>query len=493
MRDLPLALAAAGWHASVATPSYGTLHKLPSAVHLSKIDVDFRGSTQAVDVWSIPIDDSGVQNIVFDHALFAQYGSGRIYHQDEAGRPFASDANTFAFYCAAAARWILASEQRPDIVHLHDWHAAFYLLLTNYSAGYRPLQDIRTVFTIHNLSYQGTRPFRGDESSLEAWYPDLQPDFEQIVDPRYGDCVNPMAAAIRLADCVSTVSPTYAEEICKPSYPNLGFIGGEGLEDDLIEVRDDERLFGVLNGCYYDKPIGRRTGWQRLLGLMEVQLRDWLKKDPSNQAHELALEHIALLPKRRPKHLLTSIGRLVDQKASLLLHEFTDGTIALGRIADAVAKQGVIIVLGSGDPQLEERMLILARQTPNLVFLNGYSENLAAPLYRGGDLFLMPSSFEPCGISQMLAMRGGQPCVVHGVGGLRDTVEDGIKGFVFDGHSTAAQADEFVAAAARALDLRSRNPARWKQVCLEAAASRFDWASTAEQTVETLYGCTNEQ
>ena len=103
------------------------------------------------------------------------------------------------------------------------------------------------------------------------------------------------------------------------------------------------------------------------------------------------------------------------------------------------------------------------------------------------DLFLMPSSFEPCGISQMLAMRGGQPCVVHGVGGLRDTVEDGIKGFVFDGHSPTAQADDFVAATRRALDLRSGNPARWKQVCLEAAASRFDWAETAELTIDNLY------
>ncbi|MGI9248802.1 MAG: glycogen synthase, partial [Woeseiaceae bacterium] len=493
VRDLPLALSVAGWRTSVATPSYGTLHKLPGAAHLATIDVEFRGSTQAVDVWNVTIDGSSVRNIVFDHALFAQYGKGRIYHQDEATRPFASDANTFAFYCAVAAKWILASEHRPDVVHLHDWHAAFYLLLTNYAPEYRQLRDIRTVFTIHNLSYQGIRPFRGDESSLEAWYPDLHPDFAKIVDPRYGDCVNPMATAIRLANCVSTVSPTYAEEICEPSVPALGLIGGEGLEDDLIEVRDDGRLFGVLNGCYYDKPIGRRTGWQRLLGLMEIQVRDWLKKRPSNKAHKLALEHIAAMPKRRPKHLLTSIGRLVDQKASLLLHEFGDGTIALGRIADEIGKQGVIVVLGSGDPDFEERMLILARRTPNLIFLNGYSENLAAPLYRGGDLFLMPSSFEPCGISQMLAMRGGQPCVVHGVGGLKDTVEDGIKGFVFEGHSPTAQADEFIATTARALDLRSRSPARWKQVCLEAAASRFDWASTAEQTIHDLYSDADEE
>ncbi|MCP5090604.1 MAG: glycogen synthase [Gammaproteobacteria bacterium] len=487
-RDLPLALAAAGWQVSVATPSYGSLHELPGAEHVATIDVEFRSNAHAVDVWSISTDSAGVQNIVFDHALFAQYGRGRIYHQDEDSRPFASDANTFAFFSAAAAQWLHASERRPDVVHLHDWHAAFYLLLTHYSERYTHLSEIRTVFTIHNLSYQGTRPFRGDESSLEAWFPDLHPDYGTIVDPRYGDCVNPMASAIRLADRIHAVSPTYATEICRPSDPPTGFIGGEGLENDLIKARDEGRLHGVLNGCYYDQPIGRKPGWQRLLGEIDQQLRGWQNKQPGNEAHDVALQNLASLPKRRPAHLLTSVGRLVAQKANLLLHEFEDGTVALGRIASAIGKQGVIIVLGSGDTELEDRMLTLARQAPNLIYLNGYAENLSAPLYRGGDLFLMPSSFEPCGISQMLAMRGAQPCIVHGVGGLKDTVDDGITGFVFDGDSPATQAGAFVNTTMRALDFRSSNPLGWKKICQAAAAHRFDWMSSAEATIKNLYG-----
>ena len=488
VRDLPQALVAAGWHASVATPSYGTLHKLPGAARLATIEVDFRGTAQLVDIWNVPTDNNGVQNIVFDHALFAQNGSGRIYHQDDATRPFSSDANTFAFFCAAAAQWILASQKRPDVVHLHDWHAAFYLLLTNYAEQYQHLRNIRTVFTIHNLSYQGTRPFRGDESSLEAWYPNLQANLSEIVDPRYDDCVNPMASAIRLADRVSTVSPTYAGEICRPSDPETGFIGGEGLENDLVKARDEGRLFGILNGCYYDEPIGRRAGWQRLLGMIETQLRDWQHKQPTNEAHALALKRLHALPKRRPAQLMISIGRLVAQKATLLLHEFDNGEIALGRIANDVGKQGVVIVLGSGDPVLEERTLELARQVPNLLFLHGYAEDLAAPLYRGGDLFLMPSSFEPCGISQMLAMRGAQPCVVHDVGGLRDTVEDGVTGFIFGGDNPDAQAHAFVDTTARALAIRSGDPIVWQQICRAAADCRFDWSSSAQQTIQTLYG-----
>jgi starch synthase len=109
-------------------------------------------------------------------------------------------------------------------------------------------------------------------------------------------------------------------------------------------------------------------------------------------------------------------------------------------------------------------------------------------LYRGGDLFLMPSSFEPCGISQMLAMRSAQPCVVHGVGGLRDTVDDGRTGFVFTGNSTANQAAEFVDAVDRALALKTKDHDRWETLCIRAASRRFDWATSARQTIEQLYG-----
>ena len=109
----------------------------------------------------------------------------------------------------------------------------------------------------------------------------------------------------------------------------------------------------------------------------------------------------------------------------------------------------MLILLGSGEAEYENRIADIAEHADNLLFLCGYSATLAEPLYRSGDLFLMPSSFEPCGISQMLAMRAAQPCVVHGVGGLRDTVEDGRSGFVFTGATPQEQASNFVAAVRR--------------------------------------------
>jgi len=301
-----------------------------------------------------------------------------------------------------------------------------------------------------------------------------------------------MATAIRLADRVSTVSATYAEEICRPSDKAIGFIGGEGLENLLAEARDDGRLVGILNGCEYDRPKARRPGWMRLLGMLEAQLHDWQQRDPDNEAHMLARQRISEIPKRRPLHLLTSIGRLVAQKATLLLLDAEKGESPLQAIAETLGQSGVIVILGSGEPVFERRLLEVAHRCPNVLFLNGYSELLSDPLYAAGDLFLMPSSFEPCGISQMLAMRSGQPCVVHGVGGLRDTVEHGDTGFVFDGRTSREQADNFTATTLAALEQREADPAGWKSLCEQARAQRFSWELSAKRTIRELYGLNDD-
>ena len=487
-----MALDRLGWQVTVATPSYGSLHRVDGARRVGSVDVTFRGAIEPVDAWQVPGAADGVHNLVFDHPLFAAHGAGRIYFGDEPERPFATDATKFALLSAAAAAWVAAAQRKPDAVHLHDWHAALYLLFARFGPDAATLGRIPTVFTIHNLSYQGTRPLRGDDSSLDTWFPDLRPDIDAIVDPEHGNCINPMATAIRLADRVSTVSATYADEICRPSDPATGFIGGEGLEDLLAAARDDGRLAGILNGCDYDVPKSRRPGWMRLLGMLEAQLHDWQQRDPDNEAHMLARQRIASFPKRRPLHLLTSIGRLVAQKATLLLLDAENGESPLEALSEKLGRSGVIIILGSGEPVFEKRLLQVAHRCPNVLFLNGYSELLSDPLYAAGDLFLMPSSFEPCGISQMLAMRSGQPCVVHGVGGLRDTVEHGVPGFLVDGDTPGKQADNFTAATLAALEQRAADPAGWKTLCDRARAQRFSWELSAQRTIRELYGRNND-
>ena len=490
VRDLPAALAGQGWETTVVTPAYGALHRLDGAKLLTPVRVPFAGTIESADIWQVPGSFPGVRNLVIEHPRLSEGGAGRIYFRDEPHRPFATDANKFAFLCAAVAAWLNEAENPPDIVHLHDWHAAFYCLLRAFSDDYEKLRRVRTVFTIHNLSYQGTRPLRGDESSLETWFPDLRYEADAVRDPRYPDCINPMATAIRLADGISTVSPSYAREICEPSDPATHFVGGEGLEELLQQAAADDRLVGVLNGCYYEQTQPPTT-WSELLAAMRRQVASWAGAQPANPIHALAASRLRRLGDEKPQTVLTSIGRLVEQKATLLTAGGSSGKPALEEIAERLGEDGLLLILGSGEPDYEQALHAIAERCSNIVFLCGYSEALADPLYRQGDLFLMPSSFEPCGISQMLAMRAAVPCVVHGVGGLGDTVEDGRTGFVFSGDDLESQVDAFVAATGRALDLRRERPERWRQIRSAAAAERFDWKHSARTTIRDVYGIVN--
>jgi len=487
VRDLPLALAGLGWHTTVLTPGYGMFGNLPGAHAAESFAVPFGGEVLTVRSFEVRGPDDRVRHIALEHPLFAPQGPGRIYCDDGPSRPFATDAGKFALLSAAAAGYVARLRTAPDVVHLHDWHAALFCALREFDARYAGLRKIRTVYTIHNLAMQGVRPYAGDPSSLASWFPGFVFDPETMRDPRYADCINAMATAIRLADRVNTVSPSYAREILEPNDSVRGFRGGEGLEADLRRCHADGRLIGILNGCDYPKRDRRRPGWRRLLDTIGAELVTWMDRSPERkELHELALARLAGLPKRRPASVLTSIGRLTDQKASLFVERLPDGSTALDRILDEL-HGGVLILVGSGDRELERHIGEMAQRHRNLLFLCGYSETFTDLLYKSGDLFLMPSSFEPCGISQMLAMREMQPCVVHAVGGLRDTVKDGVSGFAFRGSSPLEQARNFVARVSEALSLKSSDPDSWLAIRECAGAARFDWRESAARYVGEMY------
>ncbi len=491
VRDLPAALHDHGWIATVIIPAYGVLHDVPAAKQIAVIKVPFAGELEPVTFWQVPGSFDTVRNLVIEHRLFNANVPGQIYFGDETGRPYATDANKFAFLCAAVAEWLINEESLPDAIHLHDWHAAFYLLLRNYSPRHAMLRSIRTVFTIHNLSYQGTRPLRGDSSALESWFPIMDYDLDAVQDPVYRDCINPMATAIRLADKVSTVSPTYAKEICQPSNPASSFVGGEGLESLLQEAGQSGRLSGVLNGCYYDQSTVTLT-WPAFLSAMQEQVDAWSTRSEPSRAQEIAKQRLQQLTKKKPKTILASIGRLVAQKATLFEADGGSGMPALEELARGLSDNELIIILGSGAPEYEKTVLEIAERNDKVLFLHGYSESIAEPLYELADLFLMPSSFEPCGISQLLAMRSGLPCVVHGVGGLKDTVEHEVTGFVFGGDDLTSQARGFVETTLDALELRRKKPAAWKAIQGRAKQQRFEWSDSAQLAIKTLYAKSEE-
>jgi len=479
VRDLPVALADEGCAVTVLTPAYGFLHALPGAQLLRAVEVSFGGRLEQASLFTVPGPDSRVQHLVLEHALLSPHGAGKIYCDDGPERPFASDAHKFAFFCACVAAYLGGDTALPDVVHLHDWHAAMLLFLREYAPGHAHLRSLRCVYTVHNLALQGIRPVRDDASSLQAWFPSLGYDAAVVGDPRYADCINPMALAIRLADRINTVSPTYAQEILQPDDPAHGFFGGEGLERDTQAAAAGDRLVGILNGCMYPATRWRR-GWQPLARMLAT-LAD--VHDPDAGLAD-CLQRFA---RRRPRTIVTSVGRMTKQKVALLLEPVTPGVTALDAILQRLGESSLLLLLGNGDPQLEQRMAAITAKYPQALFICGFHEALAECMYECGDLFLMPSSFEPCGISQMLAMRAGQPCVVHGVGGLRDTVSHNETGFVFNGATPGEQATALVAAVDAALTLRTHDTTRWQSIRREAAAQRFSWARAARAYVETLY------
>jgi starch synthase len=482
IRDLPIALIAAGLNVRVITPSYGMFHKLPGTTLYRRLTVGFAGKQFIVKIFKVPVAGHPVPHYVIEHALLSPSGAGRIYVSDEPGKPFAVDAAKFAFFSAVVAKWVNVSKSPPQVLHLNDWHTGLIAALKAFGNPDLPLAKVRTVFTIHNLAYQGIRPLLDDESSLENWFPELIPFADHLRDPRYLDCVNFMATAIRLADGINTVSPTYAREIQRSSDPATGFRGGEGLEQELREADRDGRLSGMLNGCMYPEKADRDhvPQWDDLLELI-AQHAEII------HASQQAGHWIASRRGRRPRHLLLSIGRIVEQKVPLFLEPVAGFGSALEAILAEAGPDALFIMLGSGEAVLEERFAQLARSHDNFLFLRGYVESLSGPLYVGADLFLMPSSFEPCGISQMLAMRAGQPCVVHAVGGLKDTVRDFETGFVFAGDTVREQAQNFVNSVKAALAIRHQEPARWQNIRSNAAAQRFSWEVAASQYMQRLY------
>lgn len=500
VRDIAPALAQRGHQVQVLLPGYQALSQQAGSALVSAYEVTFWGRTERIELYSVPgrKSSAGVQQWVLEHPLFAVAGKGRIYCDDPPDRPFATDASKFALFCVAAAEGIKRGLFGAlDVLHLHDWHAALVALLRAYHHDYSSLQSIRTVFSIHNLALQGIRPFDGDLSALNAWFPRLKVEHQRVCDPRYSDCINLMRTGINLSDKVHAVSPTYVTEITRPSNHQAGFFGGEGLDPDLLAALNAQRLYGILNGAEYDeRSLDSRATTADLEALLlhaETELLGWMAKEAQcASAHSIALGRIqqwlrSLSAKvLDDQMLLTSVGRLTDQKVLLLRQTLLNGKSALDNLLLQLNGRGRLVLLGSGDPSLEQFLLEVAGRHANFIFLRGFSIELSETLYQAGDLFLMPSSFEPCGISQMLAMRAGQPCLVHAVGGLADTVHDGLTGFSFSAGTLHDQCQAMLDTSERALEQFSRK-SDWHELSQRAAAQRFLWSDAAAQYEAKLY------
>ncbi len=501
IRDIPCEIAEHDAQVHVITPSYGFLHRCKDAQWVQTLTVHFYNYPHQTDLYEVPGNAAcpGVTHWVIDHPLFISYddqGRHRIYTDDPPDRPFAGDATKFSLFCMAVAEGVRnALFNTLDCIHLHDWHAAFLCILRRFHPRYRFMEKIRTVYTIHNLALQGVRPFKNSESSLEAWYTHMDYQWHELVDPRWPDCLNLMAVGIRLADAVHTVSPSYAREIRVPS-DKPRYYGGEGLESDLLAADKAGRFFGILNGCTYEKAQKYPNDYYWLLTILKKTTLEWTGSANMIPArHFLAYARLTdlQLTEQKPSIIITSISRVVDQKLYLMRANGSNGISGLESILNRLDNLGIYILLGTGDRQYEDFLTSMTARHDNFIFLNGYSEACAEALYANGDMFLMPSSFEPCGISQMMAMREGQPCLAHQIGGLKDTVQDKQNGFTFQGDSVEEQIDDMIRTLDNAIHIKQQAPKQWQQICRNAADSRFSWEETVNHYMRDLYSATTER
>jgi starch synthase len=359
--------------------------------------------------------------------------------------------------CLAAG---LDDSWQPDVVHAHDWHAA---LTPAYSRALRDrgVPAAPTVFTIHNLAYQGVFDAAlGDRLGLPGW----MQGFEGM---EYWGRLSFMKAALLWSERLTTVSPTYAREI-------QGSEQGAGL-DGLLRARAAD-LSGILNGV--DSSVWS-PDHDPLLDTPSFDI-DCLD---GKALAKTALQTAMGLETRADALVLGVVSRLTEQKGLHLLPPVMEGVIHRG---------GQLALLGSGDPVLEYRFRELAWQYPGQVAVQiGYDEPASHRIVAGASVMLVPSAFEPCGLTQLYALRYGTVPVVRAVGGLADTVVDANEHTLAMGSATGFVFGPLTAhalwlALERALQVHAHHPEQWRLLQRHGMGQRFDW-SVAAQAYLALY------
>ncbi len=489
VRDVPRQIAEREDRVHVVVPSYGRIHRNGGTLK-TKLHFNLRGIVYTAELYElIPKKEfKNIYHYAIHHNEIEAGDIAHIYHNDPE-QPFYNDAIKFFIFCAAVAEGIKKGVfGKLDVVHLHDWHTSALLLLKDYHPAYDLLRDIRFVYSIHNLAIQGIRPFEDNYSSVKNWFPELELDYEKLRDQRYTDCINLMAVGIRLADAVHTVSPSYKDDVLKPSAPPE-FIGGEGLETDLQKADAEGRLFGILNGCNYKniRSAERNHIYKNTIRAIFQWLQQESKKYKADFLAHTGEKVVALL-EDRPAFICSSVARLTQQKFYFFKRS-PEAFVQMLKVLEEA--NGIFMLLGTGAPEYEELFREMSYEHPNFIFTNGQSEDVIDSIYLESDLYLMPSLFEPCGISQMLSMRNGNPCLVHNTGGLKDTVVHMKTGFVFGGESYDEKIENMIDGLREAIRVFTDDKARWKKIQDNARKVRFTWKRSVDEYYDKLYSPTD--
>ena len=450
---LPTALAERGHRVHLFLPLYRELQTQGRELtEIAKVTIPLGAEQVSGSIVSLPSHHPNLNISLIRQDDFFD----RPFLYGPAGKEYPDNGIRFIFFCRAILEAVTALDLKIDIFHAHDWQTA--LIPVYLKTLYKDLPRYRggSLFTIHNLGYQGIQEKELMPMTGLDW---KEFTFERL---EFFDRLNLLKGGLVYADAINTVSRAYSREILQAEF-------GFGLEPVLEQRRDD--LYGILNGVDYqewnpaDDPfisnhfrLGRMAGKK----ICKKKLASAFNLPPENQ-----------LP------LIGMVSRLVPQKGFDLI---------LPLLKRAVKFKAQFLFLGTGDPEIEEDLTSLARQYPaQIAFIRGYDNRLAHLIEAGADIFLMPSHYEPCGLNQMYSLRYGTVPLVRAVGGLDDSItsfnlETGLgNGFKFSSYTTAALEQTL----REALQLYQK-PRLWRKLRQNGMRSDFSWSQSAVK-YEELY------
>ncbi len=447
MGALPLTLHRQGVNTAVVTPLYGRLRTAGHQLHLlhSELPVGYPWAPVTTDVY---VADFHGMPVYFIHR--DEYFDRRYYYNTYKGDYF-DNCERFIFFCRAVVEWMKQLEERPAVINANDWQSALTTAYVYFLRQADPAWSYtRTVLTIHNLAFQGRF------SARLFWDSGLPPHaFTPGGAEYYGD-FNLLKAGIAYADMVTTVSPSYAEEIViSPEY-------GAGLEGILASRKSN--LAGVVNGADYDV-------WDPAKDKFLPAVYDVDNLEGKRECKMELIKEMGLNPFLENRPILGFIGRLREQKGIDLLLQIMEQLMDL---------DVGIVVLGEGSMEYEQELMNIMEDFPLRIGASvSYTEDLAHRIQAGCDIFLMPSRYEPCGLTQMYALRFGTPPVATAVGGLRDTIipwpDPQATGFVFEN----AEPEPFFQAVKNAVDLWQDDHEEWSNLQRRGMLQDFSWNNAA--------------
>ena len=436
--SLPKALAARGdYDVRVMMPYY------------SDIGEQYRNSAKYLCNYNVGLSwrnlYCGLFELKQDNVTYYFIDNEYYFHRDGL-YGFYDDGERYAFFCKAVMDSFYFIDFMPDIIHANDWQTALIPIYNNSKYHY----DIKLIFTIHNIEYQG----QYDLKILPTVF-DLPPEAGAYVE--YEGCINLVKGAIETSDCVTTVSESYAKELEDPAFAH-------GLQDMI--KKNNWKTRGILNGIDAEGYNPARD---------TAIAHNFTSTDFSGKVQDkLELQRLAGLREDAGVPVIAIISRLVAHKGLDLI------TKAMENIVRNCEVQ--LVVLGKGDRKYEDYFIWLQNQYGGKVSaMITYNKDLSRKVYAGADMFLMPSKAEPCGLSQMIACRYGTVPIVRETGGLRDSIVDCSygegNGFTFADYNP----DDMANAIYRAIDLYYNNPEGWDKLRKYISTIDFSWAKSADK------------